>query len=89
MSVVLSIALLVTGPLRVTVAFWGDACLASLSATLVAARVFVVGANSQQQVDVEAQALCVCTLGIASSAGLALHAEVCAVFFDLRCKLST
>ena len=86
---VLSIALLVTAPLRVTVVFWGDACLALLSASFVAVRVFVVGADSQQQVDVEAQALCVCTSGIAASAGLALHAEVCAVFFELWCKLST
>ena len=46
MIVVLSIALLVTGPLRVTVAFWGDAYHAKLSTMLVVVTVFVVGTGS-------------------------------------------
>ena len=81
--VVLSIALLVTGPLRVTVACWGGACCVLLSTMLVVVSVFVVGADSQQHVSVEALALCVCTSGIASSAGLVFQAEVCAVFSEL------
>ena len=87
--VVLSITLLVTGPLRVTVAFWGDACHATLSTMLVVVSVFVVGTASQQHVDVESKALGVCTSDIASSAGLVLHAEACAVLFELWCKLGT
>ena len=65
--VVPSIALLVTGPLRVTVALWGEACHAVLSTMLVVANVFVVGADSQQHVSVEAHALGLCTSDIASS----------------------
>ena len=49
--VVLSIALLVTGPLRVTVAFWGDACHAKLSTTLVVVSEVVVGTASEKHVE--------------------------------------
>ena len=45
----------------------------------VVVSVFVVGADSQQHVRVEALALCVYTSDIASSAGLVLGAEVLAV----------
>ena len=60
--VVPSIALLVTGPLRVTVACWGGACRALLPAMLVVVSVVVVGADSQQHVSAEASALYVCAL---------------------------
>ena len=83
LMVVLSFTLLVTGPLRVTVAFWGGADHATLSTMLVVVSVFVVGTASQQQVGVEAKALCVCTSGIAPSAGPCAPAEVCAVFSEL------
>ena len=59
------------------------------STMLVVVSVSVVGADSQQHVLVEAQALCVCTSNVASSAGLVLHAEACAVLFELWCKLGT
>ena len=81
--VVLSVTLLVTGPLRVTVACWGGACCVLLSTMLVVVSVFVVGADSQQHVSAEALALCVCTSGIAPSAGPCAPAEVCAVFSEL------
>ena len=49
--VVLSITLLVTEPLRVAVAFWGDACHAKLSTTLVVVSEVVVGTASQKHVE--------------------------------------
>ena len=49
--VVLSITLLVTEPLRVAVAFWGDACHATLSTMLVVVSEVVVGTASQKHVE--------------------------------------
>ena len=51
MIVVLNIAPLVTAPLRVTVAFWGDACHAKLSTTLVVVSEVVVGTASEKHVE--------------------------------------